>query len=74
MRCDEILGQGSGNIREGVPDDFLCVNINLSDQLGVENWLYPKSVLSLVRMKDYIYVVIDDRKVLEGISYILHIF
>ena len=27
MRCDEILGQGSGNIREGVPNDFLHASV-----------------------------------------------
>ena len=27
MRCDEILGKGSENIREGVPDDFLLASI-----------------------------------------------
>ena len=27
MRCDEILGQVSGNIRERVPDDFLHASI-----------------------------------------------
>ena len=27
MRCDKILVQGSGNIKEGVPDDFLHASI-----------------------------------------------
>ena len=27
MRCNEIIGQYSGNIREGVPDDFLLESI-----------------------------------------------
>ena len=29
--------------------------------------------MSLVRMKDYTYIVIDDEKVLQVSSYILHI-
>ena len=27
MRCNEIFGQGSENIREGVPDDFLHASL-----------------------------------------------
>ena len=27
MRCNEILGRGNRNIREGVPDDFLYTSL-----------------------------------------------
>ena len=38
MRCGEILGQGSGNVGEEIPDDFLLVLVtNLSDRLGFDN-------------------------------------
>ena len=40
------------------------ISTNFSDQLGFNNWPYPKSFVSLVRMKDYIYMVIDDGEVL----------
>ena len=39
------------------------INTNLSDQLGFDNWLYTKSFISLIWMKDYTYMVIDDKKV-----------
>ena len=50
-----------------------CNSTNLSDQLGFDNWSYPKAFMSLVRMKEYIHVVIDDGKVLLVISYIFYI-
>ena len=37
--------------------------INLSDRLGFDSWLYLKSFMNLMRMKDYTYMVIDDGKV-----------
>ena len=39
------------------------ISINLSDWLGFESWPYPKSFMSLMLMKDYTYMVIDDGKV-----------
>ena len=39
------------------------ISTNLSDQLGFDSWLYLKSFMSLVWMKDYTYMVIDDGKV-----------
>ena len=39
------------------------ISINLSDQLGFNSWPYPKSFMSLMWMKDYTYMVIDDEKV-----------
>ena len=41
-----------------------CISTNLSDRLGFESWSYPKSFKSLIWMKDYTYMVIDDGKVL----------
>ena len=47
--------------------DFLMISTrirtNLSDRLGFDSWLYPKSFMSLMSMKDYTYMVIDDGKV-----------
>ena len=39
------------------------ISTNLSDRLGFDSWLYPKSFMSLLWIKDYTYMVIDDRKV-----------
>ena len=39
------------------------INTNLSDQLEFDSWPYPKSFMSLMWMKDYTSVVIDDGKV-----------
>ena len=39
------------------------INTNLSDRLGFDSWSYPKSFMSLMWMKDYTYIVIDDKKV-----------
>ena len=39
------------------------ISTNLSDRLGFDSWTYPKSFMSLMWMKDYTYMVIDDRKV-----------
>ena len=36
---------------------------NLSDRLGFDSWPYAKSFMSLMWMKDYTYMVIDDGKV-----------
>ena len=40
-----------------------CISTHLSDQLGFDSWPYPKSFMSLMWMKDYTYMVIDDGKV-----------
>ena len=40
-----------------------CISTNLSDRLGFDSWPYPKSFMSLMWMKAYIYMVIDDGKV-----------
>ena len=39
------------------------ISTNLSDRLGFDSWPYPKSFMSLMWMKDYTYMVIDDGKV-----------
>ena len=39
------------------------INTKLSDLLGFDSWPYPKSFMSLMWMKDYTYIVIDDGKV-----------
>ena len=39
------------------------IGTNLSDQLGFDSWPYPKSFMSLMWMKDYTYMIIDDEKV-----------
>ena len=39
------------------------ISTNLSDWLGFESWQYPKSFMSLIWMKDYTYMAIDDGKV-----------
>ena len=49
------------------------ITTNLSDWLWFDNWPYPKSFMSLMRMKDYTYMVIDDEKVPLVSSYILNI-
>ena len=49
------------------------ISTKLSHQLGFESWSYPKSFMSLMRMKDYIYMVTDDDKVSYESCYILHI-
>ena len=41
-----------------------CISTNLSNRLGFDSWLYAKSFMSLMWMKDYKYMVIDDRQVL----------
>ena len=40
-----------------------CINTNLSDRLGFDSCPYPKSFMSLMWMKDYTYMLIDDEKV-----------
>ena len=40
-----------------------CISTNLSDRLGFDSWPYPKSFMSLMWMKDYKFMVIDDVKV-----------
>ena len=51
-----------------ISEEFSMISIristNLSDWLGFESWTYPKSFMSLMWMNDYIYIVIDDGKVL----------
>ena len=39
------------------------ISNNLSDRLGCDSWPYPNSLTSLMLMKDYTYMVIDDGKV-----------
>ena len=39
------------------------ISTNLSDRLGFDSWPYPKSFMSLMWMKDYTPMVIDNRKV-----------
>ena len=39
------------------------ISTNLSDRLGFDSWPYPKSFMSLMWMKDYIYMVINNGKV-----------
>ena len=55
------------------PIYYTHINTNLSDWLGFDSWPYPKSFMSLIWMKDYTYMVIDDGKVPWVSSYILHI-
>ena len=43
----------------------------MSDWLGLDNWLYPKSFMSLLEIKDETYIAIDDSKVPNESSYIL---
>ena len=62
IKYNEILGQDNRNIG-GVVDYFWIINSNLSDQLEFDSWSYPKSFMSLVRMKDYRYMKINDKKV-----------
>ena len=40
------------------------ISTNLSDRLGFDSWPYPKLFMSLMWMKDYTYMVVDDGKVL----------
>ena len=40
-----------------------CISTKLSDRLGFDNRPYPKSFISLMWMKDYTYMVINDGKV-----------
>ena len=42
---------------------FTCISTNLSDWLGFDIWPYPKSFMSLIWMKDYTFMVINDGKV-----------
>ena len=51
-------------ISEEFPMISTSISTNLSDRLGFDNWPYPKSFMSLMWMKDYTYMVIDDGKVL----------
>ena len=46
------------------PMIFTRNSTNLSDRLGFDSWPYAQSFMSHMRMKDYTYIVIDDRKVL----------
>ena len=39
------------------------ISTNLSDRLGFDSCPYPKPFMSLMSMKDYTYIVIDDGKV-----------
>ena len=39
-----------------------CISTNLSDRLGFDSLPYPKSFMSLMWMKDYAYMIIDDGK------------
>ena len=39
------------------------ISTNLSDRLVFDSWLYLKSFMSLMWMKDYTYMLIDDKKV-----------
>ena len=39
------------------------ISTNLSDRLGFDSRPYPKSFMSLMWMKDYTYLVIDDENV-----------
>ena len=39
------------------------ISINLSDRLGFDSWSYLKSFMSLMWIKDYTYMIIDDGKV-----------
>ena len=41
-----------------------CIITNLNDRLGFDSRPYPKSFMSLMWMKDYTYMVIDEGKVL----------
>ena len=64
MRCDEIFGQGSESIGEIVLDDFLYISkLTSKTNYGFDNELYPKSFMSLVLIKDYMYVITDDGKI-----------
>ena len=45
------------------PMTSTSISTNLSDQLGFDSWLYPKSFMSLMRMKDYTYMEINGGKV-----------
>ena len=39
------------------------ISTNLSERLGFDSWPYPKSFMSLMWIKDYTYMLIDDGKV-----------
>ena len=39
------------------------ISTNLRDRLGFDSWPYPKSFMSLMWIKDYTYMAIDDGKV-----------
>ena len=45
----------------------------MSGWLRFDIWPYPKSFMSLMQMKDYTYIVIDDKKGLLDSSYIFYI-
>ena len=70
MRYDEIIDHDSKNIEKLVPNDFLY-SLALTNKF--ESWSYPKSFMSLVHIKDYIYMINDNEKVVYKSSYILHI-
>ena len=50
-------------ISEEFPMISTRISTNLSDRLGFDSWPYPNSFMSLMWMKYYTYMVIDDGKV-----------
>ena len=60
-------------LKKELPIISTRISTNLSDRLGFDSWPYPKSFMSLIWMKDYTYMVIDNGKVPYVSSYILHI-
>ena len=50
-------------ISEEFPMISTRICTNFSNRLGFDSWLYPKSFMSLMWIKDYTYMVIDDVKV-----------
>ena len=63
MRCDEIIHRGYRTIEEASHDFLNASILTLSDRLGFDNEPYLKSFKSLVRTKDYTYMVTNDDKV-----------
>ena len=49
--------------KKGFSMIFTRISTNLSDRLGLDSLPYPKSFMSLMWMKDYTYMVINDEKV-----------
>ena len=39
------------------------ISTNLSDRLGFDIWSYPKSFMSLMWIKDFTYILINDENV-----------